>query len=54
MHTSKHYALALGRVLLSSVFVWEGIRQLADPRASAKYFASVHVPYPTLRFGFPS
>ena len=48
MHTSKHYALALGRVLLSSVFIWQGILQLADPGASAKYFASVHVPYPDI------
>ncbi|MGD1083009.1 MAG: DoxX family protein [Candidatus Sulfotelmatobacter sp.] len=48
MHTSKNYALALGRVLLSSVFIWQGILQLADPGASVKYFASVHVPYPDI------
>ena len=35
-------------MLLSSVFIWEGIRQLADPSASAKYFARVHVPYPDI------
>lgn len=35
-------------MLLSSVFIWEGIRQLADPSASVKYFARVHVPYPDI------
>jgi len=30
------------------VFIWEGTLQLADPGASAKYFASVHVPYPDI------
>jgi putative oxidoreductase len=48
VHTNKNYALAFGRVLLSSAFVWEGILQLVDPGASAKYFASVHVPYPDI------
>jgi uncharacterized membrane protein YphA (DoxX/SURF4 family) len=48
VHTSKNYALAVGRVLLSSVFLWEGILQLADPAGSAKYFGSVHVPYPNI------
>ena len=48
MHRNKHFALALGRVLLSSVFIWEGIGQLADPNASATYFASVHIPYPDI------
>ncbi len=52
MHTSKNYALALGRVLLSSVFIWEGILQLANPGSSAKYFAHVHVPYPDIAIWF--
>lgn len=48
VHRSKHFALAVGRVLLSSVFIWQGIRQLADPSASAKYFASVRIPFPDI------
>ena len=48
MRKTKNYALQIGRVLRSSVFIWQGILQLAEPGPSAKYFASVHVQYPEI------
>ena len=43
---SKAYFLALGRLLMSSLFIWDGILQLSNPSGTAQYFASVHVPLP--------
>jgi putative oxidoreductase len=48
MHTAKNYGVALGRVLLSSLFIWDGILQLNDPNSFEKYFANVQVPYPDI------
>src|SRR5262245_49060667 len=36
----------LARVLMASLFIWDGVLQLRDPAATAKYFASVHIPFP--------
>ncbi len=38
MNTGKNYALLVARVLLSSVFIWEGTLQLTDPLASVLAF----------------
>jgi putative oxidoreductase len=46
MQTSKTYLLALARLLMASLFVWDGVVQLQNPSATAQYFASVHVPVP--------
>jgi putative oxidoreductase len=46
MHTIKTYLPPLARLLMSSLFIWEGILQLRGPGGTAKYFASVHVPVP--------
>jgi putative oxidoreductase len=43
---SKAYVLPLGRLLMSSLFIWDGILQLRNPSGTAQYFASVHVPLP--------
>jgi putative oxidoreductase len=46
MDNLKTYVPPLGRLLMSSLFIWDGIGQLRSPTASAQYFASVHVPLP--------
>lgn len=44
----KTYLPPLGRLLMSSLFIWDGIRQLLSPNVSAQYFASVHMPLPNV------
>ena len=44
--SSKAFLLPLARLLMSSLFVWDGIVQLRNPGGMAQYFASVHVPAP--------
>ena len=44
----KAFLLLLARVLMSSLFVWDGIVQLRNPGGTAQYFASLHVPAPNL------
>jgi putative oxidoreductase len=46
MPNNRTYLLVLARVLMSSLFIWDGILQLRNPSATAQYFASVHVPLP--------
>ena len=46
MQTMKAYLPPLARLLMSSLFIWDGILQLRDPSGTAKYFANVHVPIP--------
>ncbi len=38
----------LARLLMSSLFLWDGIGQLRNPGGTAQYFASVHVPAPAI------
>jgi putative oxidoreductase len=52
INLKKDYALAFGRALLSSLFIWEGVLQLRDPFSVERYFASVHVPYPDIAILF--
>jgi len=33
---------------MSSLFIWDGVRQLLSPSDFAQYFASVHVPLPNV------
>ena len=40
------YLPAISRLLMSSLFIWDGILQLRNPSGTAQYFASVHVPLP--------
>ena len=44
----KTYLPPLGRLLMSSLFIWDGIGQLHGPRVLSQYFASVHVPLPNV------
>jgi putative oxidoreductase len=44
----RAFLLLLARLLMSSLFVWDGIVQLRNPRGTAQYFAHVHVPAPAV------
>jgi putative oxidoreductase len=46
MHAIKTLLPPLGRLLMSSIFIYEGIVLLRHPGGFTKYFASVHVPVP--------
>jgi putative oxidoreductase len=48
MSTIKAYLPVLARVLMSSLFIWDGVLQLRNPGGTAQYFASVHVPVPDI------
>jgi putative oxidoreductase len=45
---SRSLLLLLARLLMSSLFIWDGIVMLRHPSATAQYFASVHVPAPAI------
>jgi putative oxidoreductase len=42
----KAFLLPVARLLMSSLFIWDGIVQLRNPGGTAQYFASVQVPAP--------
>jgi len=44
----KAFLLPLARLLMSSLFIWDGITMLRNPSGTAQYFASVRVPAPNL------
>lgn len=44
----KKYLLPLARLLMSSLFIWDGVLQLRNPTGTAQYFARMHVPVPDL------
>lgn len=46
MEKNRDYLLALGRVLMSGLFVWGGYGKLMAPGATTQYFAHVGVPLP--------
>jgi len=46
MHAIKAFLPPLGRLLMSSIFIYEGVVLLRHPAGFTKYFASVHVPAP--------
>ena len=48
MQKSKTYLLAFARLLMASLFIWDGVIQLRNPGAAAQYFASVNVPLPDI------
>jgi putative oxidoreductase len=45
---SRAFLLPLARLLMSSLFIWDGVLQLRNPGGTAQFFASVHVPLPNL------
>jgi putative oxidoreductase len=38
----------LARLLMASLFIWDGMLQLRNPSGTTEYFASVHVPLPSV------
>ena len=48
MDNLKTYSVPLGRLLMSSLFIWAGYTKLFvfGPSGTAGYFASVHIPIP--------
>src|SRR6202166_3680450 len=48
MLNSKAYLLPVARLLMSGLFIWDGILQLRDPGGTTEYFDSLHVPVPEL------
>ena len=46
MSALKTYLPPLARLLMASLFLWDGVLQLRDPPGTEKYFAAVHVPMP--------
>jgi putative oxidoreductase len=48
MENAKTYLVPLGRLLLSSLFIWAGWGKLMNPSGTAQYFASYHLPAPSV------
>jgi putative oxidoreductase len=48
MEKAHNYLLALGRVLMSGLFIWGGYGKLMAPGATMQYFVKVGVPSPGL------
>ena len=46
MDSLKGYLAPLGRLLMSSLFIWAGYHKLINPGGTAQYFANAHVPIP--------
>jgi putative oxidoreductase len=46
MDNLKPYLAPLGRLLMSSLFLWSGIHKLRNPGGAAQYFANAHIPAP--------
>jgi putative oxidoreductase len=46
--TIKAYLPALGRLLMCSLFIWDGVLQLRNPAGTVDYFASLDVPMPNI------
>jgi putative oxidoreductase len=46
MDNLKVYLAPLGRLLMSSLFLWAGIHKLTKPGGTSQYFAAVHIPAP--------
>ena len=42
------YLPVLARVLMSGLFIWDGVLQLRDPAGTATYFASLNIPMPNI------
>jgi len=48
MENAKTYLVPLGRLLLSSLFIWAGFGKLMNPSGTAQYFASMNIPVPSI------
>jgi putative oxidoreductase len=48
MITMKTYLLPFARVLMASLFIWDGVHQLGDPAGTTQYLTALHVPAPAM------
>ena len=48
MDSTKTYLPALARLLMCSLFIWDGVLQLRDPAGTVTYFTSLHSPSPQI------
>jgi putative oxidoreductase len=48
MQQSKNFVLLVARILMCSLFIWDGVLQLRNPAATAAYFSGVHIPLPDI------
>ena len=48
MDSIKNYLPTLARLLLCSLFIWDGVLQLRDPAGTMTYFTSLHIPAPQI------
>jgi putative oxidoreductase len=46
--SGKAFLPPIARLLMSSLFVWDGIVMLRNPGSTARYFTDVHVPAPNV------
>ena len=51
--SSKAFLLLFARLLMSSLFVWDGVVQLRNPGGTARYFASIHAYHSLLKLTMP-
>ena len=47
-NVAKDYLPALARLLMCSLFIWDGVLQLRDPAGTAQYFTSINIPAPQI------
>jgi putative oxidoreductase len=47
-HAAKDYLPSLARLLLCSLFIWDGVLQLRDPAGTVNYFESLNIPSPQI------
>jgi putative oxidoreductase len=47
-HAIRDYLPTLARVLMCSLFLWDGVQQLRDPAGTVQYFTSLHMPVPNV------
>lgn len=47
-HAAKDYLPTLARLLMCSLFIWDGVLQLRDPAGTVNYFTSLNIPSPNI------
>jgi len=47
-HMAGDYLPVLARLLLCSLFIWDGVLQLRDPAGTVNYFANLNIPSPQI------
>jgi len=45
---ARDYLPTLARLLMCSLFIWDGVLQLRDPAGTVQYFTSLNVPSPQI------